>query len=40
MIPAPGWFIALDLLGAYVPMAWLGIQIGARMRVPQKLIGG
>ena len=31
MIPAPTWFIALDLLAAYLPMAWLGIQIGARM---------
>lgn len=32
MIPAPAWFIALDLLAAYLPMAWLGIQLGARMR--------
>jgi hypothetical protein len=32
MIPAPAWFMALDLLAAYLPMAWLGIQIGARMR--------
>ncbi len=32
MIPAPTWFIALDLLAAYLPMAWLGIQIGARMQ--------
>ena len=31
MIPAPTWFIALDLLAAYLPMAWLGNQIGARM---------
>lgn len=31
MIPAPGWFITLDLLAAYLPMAWLGIQIGASM---------
>lgn len=31
MIPAPAWFIALDLLVAYLPMAWLGIRIGARM---------
>lgn len=30
MIPAPAWFIALDLLVAYLPMAWLGIQIGKR----------
>ena len=32
MIPAPAWFIALDLLAAYLPMAWLGIQIGSRMK--------
>ena len=32
MIPAPTWFIALDLLAAYLPMAWLGIQIGTRLR--------
>lgn len=32
MIPAPAWFIALDLLAAYLPMAWLGILIGARVR--------
>ena len=32
MIPAPAWFIALDLLAAYLPMAWLGIQIGSRLQ--------
>ena len=32
MIPAPTWFIVLDLLAAYLPMAWLGIQIGTRMK--------
>jgi hypothetical protein len=32
MIPAPTWFIALDLSAAYLPMAWLGIQIGTRMK--------
>jgi hypothetical protein len=32
MIPAPTWFIALDLLGAYLPMAWLAIQIGTRTK--------
>ena len=31
MIPAPTWFIALDLLAAYLPMAWLATRIGARM---------
>ena len=30
MIPAPAWFIAVDLLLAYVPMAWLSARIGAR----------
>lgn len=29
MIPAPGWYIALDLLLAYLPMAWLAVWIGA-----------
>jgi hypothetical protein len=32
MIPAPTRFIALDLLAAYIPMAWLGIRIGAYIR--------
>lgn len=32
MIPAPAWFIALDLLAAYLPMAWLAIQLGTRMK--------
>ena len=27
MIPAPGWFIALDLLCAYFPFAWLGHRL-------------
>ncbi|MES2684750.1 MAG: hypothetical protein V4650_14625 [Pseudomonadota bacterium] len=31
MIPAPVWFIALDLLLAYLPMAWLAAWIGARL---------
>lgn len=35
MIPAPTWFIVLDLLVAYLPMAWLGIQVGKRCRKPQ-----
>ncbi|MFQ5631427.1 MAG: hypothetical protein ACE5I1_21855 [bacterium] len=24
MIPAPTWFVVLDLVGAYIPMGWLG----------------
>lgn len=31
MIPAPAWFMALDLLGAYIPMAWLGALLGRRV---------
>lgn len=36
MIPAPTWFIAPDLLAAYLPMAWLGTQLGARLKLGQK----
>jgi hypothetical protein len=32
MIPAPAWFIALDLIVAYLPMAWLGSRIGASIQ--------
>lgn len=32
IVPAPAWFIALDLLVAYLPMAWLATQIGARIQ--------
>jgi hypothetical protein len=32
MIPAPVWFIALDLLAAYLPMAWLASWIAGRTR--------
>ena len=32
MIPAPAWFIALDLLAAYLPMAWLAILVGTRIK--------
>lgn len=32
MIPAPSWFMALDLVAAYLPMAWLAARIGARMQ--------
>lgn len=28
MIPAPVWFIILDLVVAYIPMAWIAAQIG------------
>jgi hypothetical protein len=32
MIPAPAWFIAVDLLVAYLPMAWWATRIGARLQ--------
>ena len=32
MIPAPMWFIALDLVVAYIPMAWIGTVIGRRIK--------
>ena len=28
MIPAPTWFVALDLIAAYIPMAWTGAKLG------------
>ncbi|MBJ7575264.1 hypothetical protein [Luteimonas sp. MC1828] len=31
MLPAPVWFSALDLLLAYLPMAWLGHRLVAAM---------
>jgi len=40
MIPAPAWFIALDLLAAYLPMAWLGIQLGTRMTPGNRSLRG
>lgn len=27
MLPAPKWFIFLDLVGAYIPMAWIAGKI-------------
>ncbi len=27
VIPAPTWYVIVDLVGAYLPMAWLGIII-------------
>ena len=40
MIPAPAWFIATDLLLAYVPMAWLAVQLGRRMNVAKSATPG
>jgi hypothetical protein len=30
MLPSPTWFTVLDLLGAYLPMAYIAGKIGAR----------
>jgi len=32
MIPAPAWFIGLDLVAAYLPMAWLATRIGRGLK--------
>ena len=32
MIPAPTWFVVLDLVGAYLPMAWIAIQLAGHSR--------
>lgn len=32
MIPAPLWFIVIDLTLAYLPMAWLGTKWGKRIK--------
>jgi hypothetical protein len=35
MIPAPTWFVVLDLAAAYVPMAFLATLLGRRMAGPK-----
>ena len=35
MIPAPAWFIAVDLVGAYLPMAWLATRLGRTLPAAQ-----
>jgi hypothetical protein len=30
MLPAPVWFIVVDLAGAYIPMAWIGGKIATK----------
>jgi hypothetical protein len=32
MLPAPVWFVAADLLGAYLPMGWLAGHLALRLR--------
>lgn len=31
MIPAPKWFIGVDLVFAYFPMAWIGVVLAGRL---------
>lgn len=39
MIPAPTWFTAVDILLAYLPMAWLGGMIGKAIRPGSDVSG-
>jgi hypothetical protein len=32
MLPAPTWFAALDLIGAYIPMGWLAGKLSESLR--------
>jgi len=36
LIPAPAWFIILDLVVAYIPMAWVGALIGRRIKAASR----
>jgi hypothetical protein len=36
MIPAPVWFVVLDLAAAYVPMAFLATLLGRRLAGPKS----
>ncbi len=36
LLPAPVWFKALDLIGAYVPMGWLGGKLAESLRPAQS----
>ena len=35
MIPAPTWFVALDLVAAYIPMGWMATRLGERLGTPR-----
>ncbi len=39
MIPAPMWFLVLDLAVAYLPMAWAGLWLGRRIRKESAGVG-
>lgn len=40
MIPAPKWFLVLDLAVAYLPMAWAGAWLGRRIRKETEPLAG
>lgn len=31
MLPGPTWFTILDILAAYIPMAWIGASLGTKL---------
>ena len=31
LFPVPAWFVALDLVAAYLPMAWIATRLGHRL---------
>ena len=31
MLPSPAWFVVVDLLGAYTPMAWIGTRLTGKV---------
>ena len=37
MIPAPAWFVAVDLILAYIPMAWIGGKIAVNLSQKQAV---
>ncbi|MGZ8293019.1 MAG: hypothetical protein ACXW2U_09970 [Telluria sp.] len=37
MLPSPLWFNVLDLVGAYIPMAWLGWNLASRAGRPAAI---
>jgi len=34
LVPAPWWFVGVDLVFAYLPMAWFGVWLAERIRPP------
>ncbi|MCX7549983.1 hypothetical protein [Xanthomarina sp. F2636L] len=33
MLPSPTWFSILDIVGAYIPMAWLGGKLATKKKI-------